>query len=106
MRGCAILIRSALADRDAFRPNGAPECSHGWSAARRPVGEAQPVETDVVFLPCPVGAGEAHDGSIEHILLVELDFVQPEHAEQLGLEVFFLVMVVLRCDVRLDRALL
>jgi hypothetical protein len=41
-----------------LRPNGAQECSHGWSAARVFAGGAQPVEAEFLSLSCPGGAEE------------------------------------------------
>ncbi len=47
-----------------LRPNGAAECSHGWSAARVFAGEAQPVERVASSRCCPGGAEEACVGAL------------------------------------------
>ncbi len=53
-----------------FAPEGARDCSHGWSGVRPGADAAQPVE-GVRFLPsCPGGAKEppkSRGNSIEHI---------------------------------------
>jgi len=75
-----FLVRSALADREnvvnleaalltrlaklffadpCLRPGGARGCSHGWSAARRQPGGAEPVEGVCGSQSCPGGAEEA-----------------------------------------------
>lgn len=46
-----------------LRPEGAPECSHGWSAARREAGGAEPVEGGSDSVSCPGGAEEVPDGA-------------------------------------------
>lgn len=45
-------------------------------------------------------------GSVEHVLLVELDPVKSEHGQEFGLEVLLLVMLALSGDVRLERSFL
>jgi hypothetical protein len=42
-----------------LRPNGAAECSHGWSAVRVLAGGAQPVEARLSSLSCPGGAEDS-----------------------------------------------
>lgn len=48
----------------SLRPNGAQECSHGWSAARVLAGGAEPVESGFVSRSCPGGAEEEHDRAV------------------------------------------
>lgn len=45
-----------------LRPNGAPECSHGWSAARVLAGEAQPVDSVKQIGPPRQGRRSPADG--------------------------------------------
>src|SRR5439155_14230183 len=58
--------------------------------------------------PCPGGAEESATPppSIEHIPLVEFDLVSAEQLQQLRLEIFPLVMLLLPGDVVLDAFLL
>ena len=42
-----------------IRPNGATECSHGWSGAAAQPPDAEPVETVVHMIARPEGVEEA-----------------------------------------------
>lgn len=91
-----------------LRPQGTTECSHGWSAAASSRAKRNPWNAVCLSILPRRGRGsdQLRAGSVEHEPLVELNLVQPEHSKQLGPEIFPFVTLVLRSDVRLDRALL
>jgi len=75
-------------------PERALVCSHGWSAA-------EPVAAVANYF-APKGQRILQRLLlIEHVPLVELDFVGAEHPQELRLEAYGLVMLQLSCDVRL-----
>gem|GEM_PF-6539772 len=57
-RRCNLSFASA-----ALRPEGAPGCRHGWSAARAHAGAAQPVDGVPLSFFCPDGAEDVGDSS-------------------------------------------
>lgn len=54
-------VRDIEGELAVVGPNGAAECSHGWSVARVLAGEAQPVERIALSDFCPGGAEESRD---------------------------------------------
>ena len=106
-----MLVPTVLAREAAVLAPEGPRAVATGGAKTGAAGRAQPVgeERDPQNTqPCPGGVEESATPppSIEHISLVEFDLVSAEQLQQLRLEVFPLVMLLLPGDVVLDASLL
>src|SRR3954468_4925797 len=91
-------IFASLASRAllyALSPEGAPECSHGWSGGTPPRNPWKQKRRHLLRFPIlpQRGRGALPTNSIEYVLLLKLDPVRLEQTHQLRLKVERLVML-------------